>query len=124
MNPESNFLNIPASPFDLNAQSLNIVPTKQTSNQLPSIQFDQINGWIEIFGDADNNIVTQTISDKGYYQFEIDGNIFSGDRNSSSFWQGLDGASDRNVVGINFDGGLGNDTLIVDSQNRNKSFDI
>ncbi|OYQ61920.1 hypothetical protein B9G53_24845 [Pseudanabaena sp. SR411] len=77
-----------------------------------------------IAGNSDNNIVKQTITGNGYYQFDIDGTIFSSDRNSASFWQSLDGATSTSVVGINFDGGLGEDTIIVGSQEYNQGFGV
>ena len=101
------------------------LPIQSNSNsQISSIQFDASTGWLAIAGDSNNNIVKQTITDNGFYQFDIDGFIFSSDRSSASFWQSLDGATNANVFGINFDGGLGDDTLIVGSQDHIQSFCI
>ncbi len=48
--------------------------------------------------------------------------IDSSDRSSASFWESLEGATRDSLTGINFDGGLGNDTLIVGSQEYSHSF--
>ncbi|MDG3495980.1 hypothetical protein FEV09_15645, partial [Pseudanabaena catenata USMAC16] len=94
------------------------------NQQMPSIAFDALTGWLNIAGDASNNVVKQTLTNNGYYQLDIDGHLFSSDRSSSSFWQSLDGAIGDNVVGINFDGGLGNDTLILGSQAHQQNFQV
>ncbi len=105
-----------------NSYGLSIQPN--TNSQIASIQFDAATGWLAIAGNSVNNIVKQTITGNGYYQFDIDGQLFSSDRSSASFWQSLDGATNANVFGINFDGGLGDDTLIVGSQEHIHSFGI
>jgi hypothetical protein len=94
------------------------------SNSQIAIQFDAATGWLAIAGNSANNIVKQTITGNGYYQFDIDGQLFSSDRSSASYWQSLDGATNANVFGINFDGGLGYDTLIVGSQDHIQSFGV
>ncbi len=105
-----------------NSYGLSVQPN--SNSQIASIQFDETTGWLAIAGNANNNIVKQTITGNGYYQFDIDGTIFSSDRSSASFWQSLDGATSTNVLGINFDGGLGDDTLIVGSQEHINSFGV
>ncbi len=97
-----------------NSYGLSIQPN--SNSQIASIQFDAATGWLAIAGNANNNIVKQTITGNGYYQFDIDGQLFSSDRSSASFWESLDGATSISVVGIDFDGGLGDDTLIIGSQ--------
>jgi hypothetical protein len=89
---------------------------------LPSLNFDANTGWIDLVGTTGHNIAKQTITDQGYYQIDIDGSIFSSDRHSTYFWKGLEGATNESVVGINFDGGLGHDTLILGNQEHSKSF--
>lgn len=68
--------------IDTNTYGLSIQP----NSQIASIQFDATTGWLGTVGDAGNNIVKQTITGNGYYQFDIDGKIFSSDRSSASFW--------------------------------------
>jgi hypothetical protein len=104
------------------AYGLGIQSTSNSS--LPTMQFDVNSGWLAIAGDAGNNIVKQTITDKGYYQFDIDGSVFSSDRTSAYYAAGLAGATKDSVFGINFNGGLGYDTLIVGSQEYNHKFDV
>lgn len=103
-----------------NSYGLSIQPN--LNSQIASIQFDATTGWLAIAGNANNNIVKQTVTGNGYYQFDIDGTIFSSDRSSASFWESLDGATSASVIGINFDGGLGDDALIVGSQDHSQSF--
>jgi hypothetical protein len=43
----------------------------------PSLLFDATTGWLEIAGNANNNIVKQTITNRDYYQFDIDGSILA-----------------------------------------------
>ncbi len=100
------------------------LPIQPNSNSQIAIQFDATTGWLAIAGNSANNIVKQTVTSNGYYQLDIDGHLFSSDRSSASFWQSLDGATNANVFGINFDGGLGDDTLIVGSQDHIQSFGI
>ncbi len=57
-----------------NSYGLPIQPN--TNSQIASIQFDAATGWLEIAGNSDNNIVKQTITSKGYYQFDIDGHLY------------------------------------------------
>ncbi len=108
--------------FVPDAYGLSVQPT---SNSLcPEFKFDANSGWLTIAGDAGNNVVKQTITDNGDYQFDIDGSIFSSDRTSAYYAAGLAGASKDSVFGINFNGGLGYDTLIVGSQEYNHKFDV
>jgi CHAT domain-containing protein len=94
------------------------------SYQIPILNFDIVSGYLSIFGNDSNNIVSQTINDNGFYEIDIDGHHFSSDRSSTSFWISLDGATSATVEGINFDGGVGYDTLIVGSQAHSQSFSI
>ncbi len=98
------------------------LPIQPNSNSQIAIQFDAATGWLAIASNSDNNIVKQTITSKGYYQFDIDGHLYSSDRSSASYWQSLEGATRDSLIGINFDGGLGYDTLIVGSQEYSHSF--
>jgi hypothetical protein len=43
----------------------------------PSLLFDATTGWLAIAGNANNNIVKQTITNRDYYQFDIDGSILA-----------------------------------------------
>jgi hypothetical protein len=105
-----------------NSYGLSIQPN--TNSQIASIQFDAATGWLAIAGNSANNIVKQTITGNGYYQFDIDGQLFSSDRSSASFWQSLEGATRDSLTGINFDGGLGYDTLIVGSLEHINNFAV
>jgi predicted chitinase len=98
------------------------LPIQSNSNSQIAIQFDAATGWLAIAGNSANNIVKQTITGNGYYQFDIDGQLFSSDRSSASYWQSLEGATRDSLTGINFDGGLGYDTLIVGSQEHINNF--
>jgi hypothetical protein len=101
------------------------LPIQPNSNsQIASIQFDSATGWLAIAGNSADNIVKQTLTGNGYYQFDIDGHLFSSDRSSASFWQSLDGATRDSLTGINFDGGLGYDTLIVGSLEHINNFGV
>jgi hypothetical protein len=115
---------IPVQASFLSPNTYGLSRQSDSNSQIPLIQFDVTTGWLQIAGDAGNNIVKQTVTNNGYYQFDIDGNIFSSDRDSSFFLQSLAGATSTSVVGINFDGGLGYDTLIVGNQVHSQSFGV
>ncbi|WP_434685119.1 hypothetical protein [Pseudanabaena minima] len=121
---QSSLLSTTSLSTNITPNSYGLLIQSNLNSQIASIQFDADTGWLAIAGNANNNIVKQTITGNGYYQFDIDGTIFSSNRSSSAFWQSLDGATSTSVVGINFDGGLGDDTLIVGSQEYNQGFGV
>ncbi len=87
-----------------------------SSHQIPILNFDIASGYLSILGNDSNNIVSQTIDDKGFYEIDIDGHHFSSNHDSTYFFSGLQGATSGNVRAINFDGGIGDDVLILGSQ--------
>ncbi|CAN1209753.1 hypothetical protein TUMEXPCC7403_05980 [Tumidithrix helvetica PCC 7403] len=88
------------------------------------VRFDPLTGILSIQGDSRDNILHEAIDTQGYYELNLDGLLFSSNFHSEHFTQALAGATRDLVTGINFEGGLGHDKLILDRQSLNQTLSI
>jgi predicted chitinase len=101
----------------VNTQSVSTASSRFGNALANSIEFDISTGKLSILGDASDNTVQEWITDDGYLQLSIDGAIKSSDPLSSFFDARLRGAKRDTLTRIDFDGGVGKDTLLVGDRN-------
>jgi uncharacterized protein YdeI (BOF family) len=122
------------SPFSAFQNSIIVNSSTDPSNissfsELPlnphtPVHFDSLTGMLIVQGDNQDNILHESISTQGYYELNLDGLLFSSDANSTHYSQELAGATRETVKALSFNGGLGQDTLILDRQNLNQALHI
>jgi hypothetical protein len=81
-----------------------------------SVLFDSFTGELAIRTDAGDNVVREVLTAGGFLDVTANGQEYSSDPTSAAFDKSLAGASDTTLAGIRFDGGGGQDTLILGSQ--------
>jgi hypothetical protein len=85
---------------------------------LPSVSvfFDSAAGNLSLLGDGSDDTIRQTLSSAGFLEVAVDGQQHSSDPKSAFFDQALAGANAGNLAGIRFDGGGGQDMLILGAE--------
>jgi hypothetical protein len=80
-----------------------------------AVAFDPHSGQVAIRGAGADNTAQEALSPAGFLEFTLAGQRYSSDPASACFDPLLAGASAGTITGIRFDGGGGQDTLILDS---------
>jgi hypothetical protein len=82
----------------------------------PTVGFDSLTGQLSILGDDGDDIIRQWVSEDGFVELDINGNIYSSNASSIYYLGSLAGATASSLHGIALDGGEGNDRLVIESQ--------
>src|SRR5262249_23849261 len=81
-----------------------------------SLLFDPLTGELAIRGDAGNNTIRQEFTAGGFLDVTVDGQEHSSDPTAVTFDKALAGASEATLARVRFDGGRGQDTLVLGEQ--------